>query len=641
MHRVSLLFSIGLPQSSIAFLEKDNPYSARRYSLSRSPVIPVIQLENLISTPFLAFMYEKRQQIPIVDINLLSAPSDSRRQVLETFISYAKILGVQQLLSKEFSTLDLYQGSSMEDKNPLLPSIFGHESRNLTTLNPYTTAAIPLSSLVLIGAIVLVIFRPVKPEDGHILSQSLLNFDVAQRLEKESFRIVRRMQENTRGGVNVLEVLALAGWFMFTVSGSFLEVERVDFELSFAVFGASSCILAVILTFLERSRATPAIFIVATFATLLSLIGSGYTIANPRSRLMLTGACIFVSGKVTSAGLQMFRYSKSNQSVISLTTMWALAAVGYLLIIIGYGRFLGDFPKESLSYVYACLAGVGGVSLIVSLAAIYVNYQWLNGVSAFFVLASIIFAGGVISDGTTAANTYHFKLCASGAIVYLISISCYFAAVFYQFETPEQFRVRVEIQLRSMIDRHIQSQRTNSELEAGADLFDELFQRKFIFASVSDGDTIWLIWRLVALSLLLSWALLIGGIGAFDEETISEPQLLYAVATAVCSLAFLMTHTAAVIKSSRALFAVSTFFLLAALVVNGILLIVLQELIRGNTSPSSIFTFSGACGVCFLSITLWSISKYHVVIPDYKNRTYNTLIHQLAWLPWIMMAIGI
>jgi hypothetical protein len=438
-----------------------------------------------------------------------------------------------------------------------------------------------------------------------------------------------------------MEVLALAGYFMFVISGSSLHATSIDFSVALAVFGASSCILSIVSMLLERNKLVPSIFITGTFMTWLSLSACGYAIVSPGSRLVLTGSCIFAAGKVSSAAFQMFRFNKTRQSNIAQIGLWCGSTLGFILVLISLGRIHTD-TGVSLPFIYGSFAGVSGFGLVASLASIFSNYQALNSLSASLTLSSLVFVGGILSNSfTNQTVSYHYQLFISGSILYIISSGIHYMIVFYQFETDAEFRIRVEFKLKSLIDEHIRALRQASESDAGPGLFLEIIGGKRIFAAVSDGETIWIVWRLVGLCLLLSWTLLVGGIGSFDVSQLSEPQLQFAIATIILGLAFLLSHAIAVIKHSRILFVLSSVILASVLITSGILLILLNDLISGRVGPSGIFSYTGLSGVIFFSTTLWSLSKYSLTIPSFTYRTYNTLIHQLSWVPWIMLAIGV
>lgn len=289
------LAALNLPLNSIVFADEANKFTAREYSINSHYSYKILTIDEIVASPYLPLILEKRDISVFVDFTRsTSIGSAWKSEVQETFKEYARILGVDRFLERTYGSADqLYNRTILNDTLAILPEFRTSENSPMQT-NAYIAATIPLSMLVLIGAVALLFSRPKKGSDAHILSPNLLHFDVAQQLEKEAFDIVGKNQENVRGGVCVMEALSLAGYLMFCVSGSFLDVtSTVDFQLALSIFGASSCILAILSMLLERNSIFPSIFIVGTFMTGVSLIACGYAILNHGSGLILAGYLLF------------------------------------------------------------------------------------------------------------------------------------------------------------------------------------------------------------------------------------------------------------------------------------------------------------------------------------------------------------
>lgn len=183
----------------LAFVDTPSKFSLRAYSLSQKFSNVLLTIDQVILSPYLTLMYKKRDENVIVDLTKTrSIGLGFKNDMLKTVKAYARIMGVEMFLADDYEEADeLYKGTGLKT-----PSIQTTPSISIPSIyiNPYLTAAIPLSILVLIGAIVILTTRSKKTRDEHILAPNLLHFEVGKNLERDAFRLVGKNQENVRGG---------------------------------------------------------------------------------------------------------------------------------------------------------------------------------------------------------------------------------------------------------------------------------------------------------------------------------------------------------------------------------------------------------------------------------------------------------
>ena len=398
------------------------------------------------------------------------------------------------------------------------------------------------------------------------------------------------IQKAIEQGVLFIEMVACIGWIIFVVGGggvanaSNATLEPAAMTFLFAIFGFASSTLNYVCAIYKH----PPIMIINVILLVISCLGAGHIIESGSRddityqgiRLMITGAGLFGAFQAIGAGISASRRMRTQlESDRYLQASSAIAIIGWILVVISFGRLKVDFNlSPGPSFVAFGVTGLLGAGFVI-LSTLQFN-QWLTSFGVGLTTISVFFCGGILSQSGHTLRTcqinmsasgcgYHWSLSVAGAIIYIAAALSILFIRMLNFEPLEDIEARIiaEMQINDYYKGLVNE--PSDEVSGILDILKPSQEEDTIYIYLTSNQTLWNAWRYIAVFCFASWTIFLGGFGSLADSGAPTDATAAAVLLSLFGPVCLVSLILALIRNSRVLMCFAVSFSAVAILSGG------------------------------------------------------------------------
>ncbi|KAJ3281778.1 hypothetical protein HK104_011280 [Borealophlyctis nickersoniae] len=502
---------------------------------------------------------------------------------------------------------------------------------------------------------------------------------VSSDAEQEAQTAMSVSRKTRMGVMTLFEAVCLGGWLIFTIGGEQATTDALipspaAFFYLLAIIGPVSCTLSGWAVYHPSPRLVSIQVLLSAFACFVAgyVVHSNERVVVEGNRLMMTGGAIFAGSKAAGVFAATFGYSKVKFEEEAGAVVCAVAAaVGWICVIIGVGRYSADFPDT--------VSGIGdyGVAVLAILAAILLalssgqNSRWLGALAGSCAVLAVFFCGGVVGDsirilqecheGTQIFGCgYHFRLMLSGAIISAVSLAIAVAVKSWRFESDESRELRRNLRAQ-VLDIWTSSEREEEAMNSAgmpvgvmAASFPAPPHLPTTFVAVTQDNAIWTSWRLFAALAIIGWTVVLGGFGALTPPLLPTNVIVAGLLCALTSPGAIVLLLVALVQDSRKLaFGAFVTTVIQAGSTGRFLTAAAQakdENFSPQNGPAYMCIIVGSSLLLIFIGALWCLAMHRLLLPPYltmslkerkTNRDVIVSTLALATVGWLTYTIGV